>query len=526
MHTRQALGCLLITGLLAAAAREAPAATWYVAMTGSDSVNNGTGGWTQAYATLSNAVVRANTNASSVVWVSNGTYTVTVEVAVTNGIRVRSWNNGAVDRENTLISGGGAVRGFNVNHTGAVLEGLTVTNGAAPTGYGGGIYLTAGLVTNCVLIGNWATNGGGIYLGAANATLKNSMIAGNAASNVNYYEGGGGIYLEAGVVTNCVISNNVAARSGGGVHISGGKLTDSEIVTNRILSGGFGYDGGGVLVYNNSAATVANCTIMGNAYDTNNVEGGGGGVALVSGGLVTNCVIAYNRSGNCGGVYFQGTGNQVVDCLISNNTAYTLAGGIQYYAGSDGLLLNCRVIGNTASTGNGGGVLGSSSSRVRNTLFTGNSAAGSGGGAYLLGGYVDACTIVSNTAGAGGGIMFVIAETAVSNSIIFSNKNGAAWGDLGFFAPGTGSLYYSCTPVTNGCLVANNCVTNSPQYVNFETGDFRLAAGSPCINAGTNEAWMGTAVDLDRHARIDRFSGKVDIGCYEFLPQGALFRGH
>lgn len=41
------------------------AATWYVAESGDDSANNGTGGWDQAYATISNAVVHANTNAAT-----------------------------------------------------------------------------------------------------------------------------------------------------------------------------------------------------------------------------------------------------------------------------------------------------------------------------------------------------------------------------------------------------------------------------------------------------------------------------
>jgi len=34
---------------------------------------------------------------------------------------------------------------------------------------------------------------------------------------------------------------------------------------------------------------------------------------------------------------------------------------------------------------------------------------------------------------------------------------------------------------------------------------------------------MTGAVDLDGHSRIDRFSGVVDMGCYEYLPQGFMF---
>jgi len=39
-----------------------------------------------------------------------------------------------------------------------------------------------------------------------------------------------------------------------------------------------------------------------------------------------------------------------------------------------------------------------------------------------------------------------------------------------------------------------------------------------CLHACANE----NAVDLDGYSRIDRFSGIVDIGCYEYLPQGMI----
>jgi len=31
------------------------------------------------------------------------------------------------------------------------------------------------------------------------------------------------------------------------------------------------------------------------------------------------------------------------------------------------------------------------------------------------------------------------------------------------------------------------------------------------------------ALDSDKHSRIDRFSGIVDMGCYEYLPQGTIY---
>ena len=34
--------------------------------------------------------------------------------------------------------------------------------------------------------------------------------------------------------------------------------------------------------------------------------------------------------------------------------------------------------------------------------------------------------------------------------------------------------------------------------------------------------WMADAIDLDGRCRLDRFSRQVDMGCYEYLPQGMI----
>jgi hypothetical protein len=55
----------------------------------------------------------------------------------------------------------------------------------------------------------------------------------------------------------------------------------------------------------------------------------------------------------------------------------------------------------------------------------------------------------------------------------------------------------------------------NPQFVDYENGDYRLKAGSPCINAGTNGVWVARAVDLDGQRRVWPAGGRVDIGAYE-----------
>ena len=76
-------------------------------------------------------------------------------------VRLKSVNGPAV----TIIDGGGSVRGVYMTN-GAVLSGFTVANGYT-AGNGGGVYTESKLsiVTNCILFGNSAYSGGGIYRG-------------------------------------------------------------------------------------------------------------------------------------------------------------------------------------------------------------------------------------------------------------------------------------------------------------------------------------------------------------------------
>ena len=87
-------------------------------------------------------------------------------------------------------------------------------------------------------------------------------------------------------------------------------------------------------------------------------------------------------------------------------------------------------------------------------------------------------------------------------------------------APGAGSVQYSCiSPAPSG--IGN--FDADPLFV--ETNDYHLRAGSSCIDAGTNEAWMTQVQDIDGQRRVcsmpaDNPSGVVrdvwtDIGADE-----------
>ena len=86
--------------------------------------------------------------------------------------------------------------------------------------------------------------------------------------------------------------------------------------------------------------------------------------------------------------------------------------------------------------------------------------------------------------------------------------------------------YYSCgVGYTNGGSVSGN-ITNDPLFQDAAGGDYRLTPNSPCVNTGTNGSWtISLPTDRDGRRRVDFFSGKVDMGCYEYLFSGTMFRG-
>ena len=109
------------------------------------------------------------------------------------------------------------------------ISGLTITNGSAPSDFGGGIYNDHAKLTvsSCTISGNSADQGtgGGIYNdgldGSARMTITNSTISGNSA-----WPGGGICNNGIMTITNTTLSGN----SDNGYNIGGGitQLRDAD----------------------------------------------------------------------------------------------------------------------------------------------------------------------------------------------------------------------------------------------------------------------------------------------------------
>ncbi|MCX6993200.1 MAG: right-handed parallel beta-helix repeat-containing protein [Kiritimatiellaeota bacterium] len=357
--------------------------------------------------------------------------------------------------------------------------------------------------TNTILYGRYpnATNRH-FQIANSGATLAGFTLTQGCESN------GGSISLQSGMVTNCTIVSNYAQNSdgGGGLYLAG---NGNGSVYNCALSGNTAKMGAGISIKDVGPWQIVNCRISGNSA----LETGYGGGILVNlnnasaSAIISNCWVVSNRANNYGG-------------------------GIALYSRAQ--CHNSFIIGNTVLTNQGGGIRMLGTSLIRNCLIAnniakeGNTTASGGGILAGWGASIQNCTIVSNAAPAGnGGIQLTYAtgpENKFENTIIWGNSGvNSNW----YISAGTNIFTNCCTSpnIVSAFATAVNTITNDPRFVNNAT-DFQLQSDSPCINAGTNETWMIGVKDLGGLQRIDRFSGQVDIGAYEYLPSGTMFVIH
>ncbi len=213
-----------------------------------------------------------------------------------------------------------------------------------------------------------------------------------------------------------------------------------------------------------------------------------------------------------GGIWCSSTNAAITNCVLIGNTAGGTGGGA-----FGGMLGRCTVRDNTAGSGGG-----AASAELTCCIVAGNHAVSNGGGVLqcdlnncllttnssnagggAFGGTLNNCTVSSNQASSGGG-----AQAAdLTNSIVYFNNAPTG--------PNVSSctLNYSCTTPLPGSGSGN--IDLDPRFVDPAGGNLRLQSLSPCINAGNNALVVDpTNLDLDRNPRIS--GSRVDMGAYEF----------
>ncbi|MDD5676707.1 MAG: choice-of-anchor Q domain-containing protein [Kiritimatiellae bacterium] len=321
--------------------------------------------WMTAASNIQQAIDDAECVASDTVLVSNGVYNTGSQtaasqlanrVAVTKGITVRAvsinWADTVIEGApdpNTFSNGSAAIRGVYLTN-GAVLIGFTITkgyadsNGAVVSGFGGGVFCAGNnsVVSNCLIISNFACRAGGLYGG----TWRNCLIADNVARYPSAPEGYGGGGAYCSVVADCVFSNNYGHRAGGGIYSAGDRVTGCLFIYNKgyepnFCGGGIGYGANTV---------VSNCVFM-----YNYAKAHGGGVYRVK--SIFNSLIANNRASGVGGGFhaFNADNKAPVNCTIVSNYSSAGIGGISMNVLS--CLTNCIVYSNIGYAGASGAVI-------------------------------------------------------------------------------------------------------------------------------------------------------------------------
>ncbi len=262
-----------------------------------------------------------------------------------------------------------------------------------------------------------------------------------------------------------------------------------------------------------SATVITGFTIQHGKANVADADGCGGGFLINNASpTIQDCVITGNSAPASGGGFFiEGASNPTIqDCVITGNSASSQGGGLDISGTSKPTVSRCQILSNSAVSSSGGGVMtwSGTGGTFSNCLFNGNSS-GSYSGAINSSPttVITNCTITGNSATTGGGAVY--GYGTITNCIIRNNTPNMVAADL------AGSVTYS--DIT-GEYAGEGNLDADPLFVNASAGNYRLMAGSPCIQAGNSSAAGVGTLDLDGNPRL---VGDVDMGAYEYQGQPA-----
>jgi hypothetical protein len=258
--------------------------TFYVAGNGGNTVPFDN--WAKAATNIQSALDVSGFGA--LILVSNGVYNISKMIILSNDVILKSLSGAS----ETVINGGfPAQTNICVSFPNGApsIEGFTISGGYGdtyPNNSGGGIrinYTSKGSVTDCIVCGNYAVYGGGIY---TYVPVVNCVISNNSSQSI----GGGVCCRDNGYIENCLVSDNYSEGWGGGVH-----LNESDANKNCVISNNVAHDyGGGIHV-------GQRCGIENSVICYNSAPEGGGVRTWVECNLRSSLIYG-NTATNGGGV--------------------------------------------------------------------------------------------------------------------------------------------------------------------------------------------------------------------------------
>ena len=378
-----------------------------------------------------------------------------------------SHDGGAIYGATTLIEGNtfktneGTHGGAIANSPGAIR--WNVFEGNTTPLIGGALFDCDGEVGKNRFAGNRADYPIGLISGGALVFCDgwihdNEFLNGFASSN------GGVAYQSHALFERNVFSGN-HAQSGGAMYECNGIIRDNTFTSNRAIDE---YAVGG-------AIACTSGVVRGNTFDNNEASYRGGAI-YCSEGVVDDNRFTSN-SATDGGAIAEATGD-VLGNTFTRNHAASIGGAVYDVNGATrGNLFHDN------SSGEVGGAIGAVLGPIMNNVIVGNSATSYGGGIGFAAGDVVNNTIWGNRAAQGGGLYDCAGD--LRNNIVWANTATTDSQIANSSAP-----FFSC--IQNG-PTDNGNINVDPLLRSPATGDFTLAAGSPCIDAGDPAAAMNDA---------------------------------
>jgi hypothetical protein len=465
-----------------------------------------------------------------------------------DGDRLFVVSNGAVlTLRNIVLDHGFAVANGGAIHNGSagadtpgavILENSTIRNSTA--GQSGGAIVSTGplTITNSLLEGNSALNGGALYprFAGARTTIINSTLRYNQATDTTNGWGGAMLIWDGASVTieGSDLFNNTS-RSGGGLYVYANSTLTLNGSTVR-NNGSSLWLGGGI--YNGGTSVLNNVILSGNSAEA------GGGIENLNGTMtLTNVILSGNEARQIGGGLDNSSGTTTLTNVTLSGNAAKKGGGLY---NRDVLTIIGSTISANAVTpdaiykGEGGGIANDGYLAVLavwNSTIDGNTSYGHGGGLYNSGtANLYNVTISHNVAdydddgvGSGGGAYNAMgAPFNTRNTLLAVNYrgitpalhdcSGAIWSDHSRFTsiPAgcsiVGPSSFSTDPNGIGPLADNGGPT---QTVALLPGSDAIDAADPVQGCVNNSSLLLT----DQRGAPRSVGVRCDVGAFEF---GAL----
>jgi hypothetical protein len=278
---------------------------------------------------------------------------------------------------------------------------------------------------------------------------------------------------------------SVAGTSGGGIYARNTGVS----FTNLAIHSNSGSDCAG-FAFDNYSGTASKLLVHHNKA----VYAGGAGMINYSSGILEDSTISDNYSENEGGaLYLNYNTGTLRNLIIRNNRAEGFGGGIMAYEG--GNLINLLITGNSAYTG--GGV-----SLHETTVLTN-------------------CTFTNNTGVQGAAIACFNETSYLRNSIVTANGTQPSyqihnqWGQLvhtnNLLTGSGGSTAWNNAYGADG----GGNIDGDPLFTNPATGDYTLQENSIAINSGNTSLYINPAVATDLAGNKRLYGSAIDLGAYE-----------